>query len=213
LVLKNPTVLSKTKGQINFFFDYFNRNKQIDEKTLMKLVFEVPVLLNVDIALKAKEIEELFKVYHQMTSEDVKSIFLDFPYLYCCPSHKIQKFLAEFRKYRLTKEQILNLSKNSGGLLGCKPSNLVGFFNYLKWEHEIKASEVVRILDDYPELALQNRQDMIKKKFNLIKKNNHDLSDIYLRNLFRRHPDLFLKSYASMQAKVTYLTRTLNMQL
>lgn len=54
---------------------------------------------------------------------------------------------------------------------------------------------------------------MIRRKFELIKKNNRDLSPIYLRNLFRRHPDMFLKSFGSMQAKVTYLTRTLNRQL
>ena len=87
---------------------------------------------------------------------------------------------------------------------------MVGLFNYLKWHHQIKASEVVKVLDAYPELVLQNRQDMIRKKFELIKKYNRDLTDIYLRNLFRRHPDLFLKSHASMLAKITYLTRTLN---
>lgn len=66
---------------------------------------------------------------------------------------------------------------------------------------------------DQPELALQNRQDMIKKKFNLITYNRPDLTSIYLRNLFKRHPDLFLKSYASMEAKVNYFKRNLNRQL
>jgi len=49
--------------------------------------------------------------------------------------------------------------------LGCKPANFVGVFNYLKWAYDIKASEVVRIMDDFPELALQNRQSMLTKKF------------------------------------------------
>lgn len=68
----------------------------------------------------------------------------------------------------MTNEQILKLCKNSGGILGCKPSNFVGLFNYLKWHHEMKASTLVDMIDDYPELALQNRQDMIKKKIELI---------------------------------------------
>jgi len=34
-----------------------------------------------------------------------------------------------------------------------------------------------------------------------------------MRNLFRRHPDLFLKSFASMKGKITYLSHTLNRQL
>jgi hypothetical protein len=74
----------------------------------------------------------------------------------------------------------------------------------------VKASKVVELIDIYPEFALQNRQDMITRKFELIKTTNPNLSSIYLRNLFRRHPDMFLKSFASMEAKVKYLSRTLN---
>ena len=69
----------------------------------------MPALLSVDIAVKAREVDELFHIYHGISSEEVKSIFLDFPYLYCCPSRKLQVFLAEFRKYRFTKDQIINL--------------------------------------------------------------------------------------------------------
>ena len=65
-------------------------------------------------------------------------------------------------------------------------------------------------MDELPEMALQNRQDMMRRKFELIKKHKPDLSDIYLRNLFRRHPDMFMRSFGSMKAKVNYLTRTLN---
>jgi len=48
----------------------------------------------------------------------------------------------------------LALSAKSGGLLACKPSNFVGMFDQLKINYGIKASEVVGILDDFPELAL-----------------------------------------------------------
>lgn len=34
-----------------------------------------------------------------------------------------------------------------------------------------------------------------------------------MRNLIKRHPDMFLKSYASMEAKVMYIKRNLNRQL
>ena len=109
LVLKNPSILSKSKGQIKFFFDYLKRTKQISEDTTMKMIFDVPALLNVDIAVKSKEVEELFGIYHKITPKEVNSIFLDFPYLYCAPTQKLQLFLAEFRKYRFSKDQILNL--------------------------------------------------------------------------------------------------------
>ena len=54
---------------------------------------------------------------------------------------------------------------------------------------------------------------MLIEKFNLIKENSPHLTKIYLRNLFKRHPDLFMKSYGSMKAKVNYFNRTLNRQL
>jgi hypothetical protein len=43
--------------------------------------------------------------------------------------------------------------------------------------------------------------------------NSPQRSETYIRNLFKRHPDLFLLSLASMEAKVLYIKRTLNRQL
>ena len=37
--------------------------------------------------------------------------------------------------------------------------------------------------------------------------------EIYIRNFIKRHPDIILKSYASLEAKINYITRTLNRQL
>jgi hypothetical protein len=76
--------------------------------------------------------------------------------------------------------------------LGSKVSNFVGLFDYLRTEHRIKASEVVEILDNFPELVLQNKKDLIKRKVDLIQKQSKQ-TDTYVRNLLRRHPDLFLK--------------------
>ena len=55
----------------------------------MKLIFEVPVLLNTDVPKQAKEIEELFQIYHGITADEVTQIFLAFPYLYCSKTFKI----------------------------------------------------------------------------------------------------------------------------
>lgn len=62
------------------------------------------------------------------------------------------------------------LAAKSGGLLACKPSNFVGMFDYLKINYSIKAAEIVKILDDFPELSLQNRRDLLRLKFELIAK-------------------------------------------
>ena len=51
------------------------------------------------------------------------------------------------------------------------------------------------------------------KKQKLIVANSPHRTDTYMRNLMKRHPDLFLKSYASMEAKIMYVKRNLNRQL
>lgn len=69
---------------------------------------------------------------------------------------------------------------------------------------------MTKILDTYPEFVMQNRRDLIRKKMELIKVNSPHRTECYLRNLIKRHPDMFLKSYASMEAKVSYMKRNLN---
>lgn len=53
----------------------------------------------------------------------------------------------------------------------------------------------------------------MSKKLDLIRETNPNRNNIYLRNLFRRHPDLFLTSYSSMLAKINYLKRNVNINL
>jgi hypothetical protein len=80
----------------------------------------------------------------------------------------------------------------------------------MKNHHDIKASNLVKILDDFPEMALQNRRHLLRNKFDLIRKEQPQRKTPYIRNLFMRHPDLFMTSYASMEAKASYLKRNLN---
>ena len=68
------------------------------------MLFDVPVMLSNDIYVQVKEIDQMFKVYHNIEPMEVVSIFKKFPYLYQCPPRKIQLFLAQFRKYRFTKD-------------------------------------------------------------------------------------------------------------
>jgi hypothetical protein len=92
-------------------------------------------------------------------------------------------------------------------------SNLRGFFDYLKIQHNISATYARTILKTYPEFILQNRRDLLAKKVNLILKNSPNRTECYIRNLIKRHPDLLMKSYASMEAKINYVKRNLNRQL
>lgn len=83
----------------------------------------------------------------------------------------------------------------------------------MKHHHDLKASSVIKLLDTFPELVMQNRRDLLRKKFDLITTNSPGRSDTYITNLFKRHPDMFLMSLASMEAKVSYIKRNLNRQL
>lgn len=72
---------------------------------------------------------------------------------------------------------------------------------------------MLAIIEYYPEFALQNRRDLIQKKVKLIRQYSPNRSDVYIKNLLKRHPDMFMRSYASFEAKVNYFRRNLNRQL
>ena len=72
-------------------------------------------------------------------------------------------------------------------------SAFVGLFDLLKKQHNIKASDVVEIIDAYPEFALQNKKDLMRRKIELILKHSKGLNDTFIKSLIKRHPELFLK--------------------
>jgi len=130
-------------------------------------------------------------------------IYESFPYMMCQDTAKIQRFLGEFKKYRLTKSQVMKVCAHSGGLLGSKVSNFFGMYESLKY-YGLNSKDVNKILDDLPEFALQNRKDLLNKKIKLIQEVS-GRDNTYIRNFIRRHPDIVIKSYSSLLAKVTYL--------
>lgn len=62
--------------------------------------------------------------------------------------------MGEFKKYRFTQEQIINVLKNGGGgILASKLSNFVGLFDYLRIAYQVKAADVVEMMDAFPEFV------------------------------------------------------------
>ena len=51
----------------------------------------------------------------------------------CQDTAKIQRFLGEFKKYKLTNSQVMKICSYSGGLLGSKVSNFFGLYESLKY--------------------------------------------------------------------------------
>ena len=77
-------------------------------------------------------------------------------------------------------------------------------FYIVKKALNVKATDFKDIVVQYPEFLLQQRKHILKEKIVLIRKHTK-VSDHYFKDLFLRHPELFLKSYASLRAKVRFL--------
>lgn len=213
LVVRYPVILSKSEEDFASYFDIMKTQGLSDEEA-MRALLEVPKLISKkDLTKQIKEIQFLFNLYHQISEKEVNDIFRAFPYLYLCEINKVQKFMGEFRKYRMTKDQIIHVCSGSGGILASRVSNFVGLFDLLRLNHGIKAGEVVQIIDAFPEFVLQNRKDLLRKKIELIQKNTKNLSNTYIKALIKRHPDLLLKSWASMEAKTNYVIKNLGRPL
>jgi len=131
LVVKYPFILSKTTEQLEQVFNTLEANG-VTKSEAIKLIFDCPKLLSVNLEASMKETFYLFDLYHKITPQEVMGVFRHFPYLFCCDTIKMRLFMGQFRKYRLSKDQILHLTKNSNGLLATKVSNFQGFFDYLK---------------------------------------------------------------------------------
>jgi hypothetical protein len=65
---------------------------------------EVPRLISMNLDKQIKDIVFLFELYHNISQEDTIKIFKKFPYMLCLTPRKIQRFLAEFRKYKMTNK-------------------------------------------------------------------------------------------------------------
>ena len=190
LIVKYPPFLSKTKEQLNATFNFMSKHG-IGKKRGMLLVEECPMLVSMYLESQFKEAFFLFELYVQMDEKQVIKIFRGFPYMACINSRKLTKFLGEFKKYRFTHEEIINLCVNSGGLLGSHVSNFKGLFDQLR-VYGITAKQVKNILRVLPEFALQNRKDMLRRKIKIIK-DESGRDEIYMRNFIKRHPDVIMK--------------------
>lgn len=51
-----------------------------------------------------QEVFHLFKLYNHIEQDKVMTMFRGFPYLFCCDTIKMRKFLAEFKKYKMSED-------------------------------------------------------------------------------------------------------------
>lgn len=127
LVVKYPFILSKTQEHLESVFQTLEK-QGVSRIESIKLIFDCPKLVSIDLEKNITETLSLFELYHKIKQQEVMDIFRHFPYLFCCDTIKMRVLLAQFRKYRFSNEQILHLCKHSNGVLASKVSNFQGFF-------------------------------------------------------------------------------------
>ena len=82
-----------------------------------------------DLDRQFKDAFFLFELYLKMEEKQVIQIFRGFPFMACLQQRKLTKFLGEFKKYRFTHKEVIDLCLNSKGLLGSNVSNFKGLFD------------------------------------------------------------------------------------
>lgn len=108
LVVKYPFILSKSQEHLEGVFAALQENG-VSHAEAIKLIFECPKLVSVNLQDQIKETMTLFNLYHKISAEQVMDVFRFFPYLFCCDTLKMKLFMSQFRKYRFSQKQILHL--------------------------------------------------------------------------------------------------------
>lgn len=108
LILKYPYLLNKSKSHIEGVFSLLATHG-IDAAEAVRLTFECPKLFSVNLSKQMEEIFSLFKMYNNIDTAAVMTMFRGFPYLFCCDLLKTRRFLAEFKKYKMTEQQIVSV--------------------------------------------------------------------------------------------------------
>jgi hypothetical protein len=138
LILRYPFLLNKTKSHIEGVFELLAKHG-IDEKDAIRYTYDYPKLFSVKLEKQMSEVFHLFKLYNNIEQDKVMTMFRGFPYLFCCDTIKMRKFLAEFKKYKMTEDQIVNLVSRN-------PSQITGVQKWRASGHSgLKLPQLVRL--------------------------------------------------------------------
>lgn len=144
---------------------------------------------------------EVFAKEYDLTPAQVFEIFEGFPFLFCVDTRRVAHFLNVFKGYGFDADQVIHILKRAGGILTMSKTAVSGMYNIVQTVIGIKEEEFTQIVAHYPEMLHLGRHNLFLKKFLMIQK-NASVSELYMRHLFRRHPDIFLTSVAALTQKM-----------
>jgi hypothetical protein len=183
-----------------------------------EIILRYPKYMNVtreEIDMRIKIYTEIGIAKEELTRDEINEIFRANPFYLLCPLKNYRLHMSAFYNFRFTKEETIRMLKEAGGVLGMKKTSIKGLFDVGKFCYvkcvfivkrllNIKASDFKELICMYPEFIYQHRKHILVEKIKIIQKNSN-LSMYYVRDLFLRHPELFLKSHASFVAKERFL--------
>jgi hypothetical protein len=190
MIVRNTAMIDRSLPQLKKLYEQFKKY-DIDHHQAFLMIQNCPRLTSIDFEYNLNETNFLFNMYCDFDVEDTMKIVKKFPYVLAMDHRKLTLFCGQFKKYRLTKEQIINYTTKNTGLLGCDVSNFKGLFDSML-NYRITAKETKALCDKIPQLVIQNRQGMFTKKILQMQKEG-GRSKAYMRNFIKRNPDIFMK--------------------
>jgi hypothetical protein len=74
----------------------------------------------------------MFELYNKVGTRQYMRLLKGFPYMMCLQERKLQGFCGQFKKYKMSYDQIHNIVTKSGGLMASRVQNLTGLFDNMK---------------------------------------------------------------------------------
>jgi hypothetical protein len=125
-------------GIVDKSFEYFSTNFGIPTAEMKEMILRYPILLRYEdlfIDNRLKLYKDLGINGEELTHEEISDIFRAAPFYLLCPISIYPRIIAEFKKYRFTKEETIFMFKSAPGLLGMKRGSIKAIFDLGKNLH------------------------------------------------------------------------------
>lgn len=111
---------------------YFTERLGATVEESKEILLRYPRYMNID----TQSIEDRMVHYAEVgiggkepTIEEMSEIFRANPFYFLCPTNNYKRIVAEFRRYKFTREQTIKFFKEQGGVLGFKKGAIQGLFD------------------------------------------------------------------------------------
>lgn len=119
-------------GPVNKTIDYFETKLGTTKEEAREILLRYPIYMRLDKDKLEKRIQlymDLGINSEPLERHEVNDIFKADPFYLLCPLDNYPRFIAEFKKYRFTKEETIKVLKEATGVLGFHKGAVKGLFD------------------------------------------------------------------------------------